>query len=152
MLLVLLLLSVAEFGGVVQHLVRDAVHVQRLVAGAISFNVARPIASISLLLCLHAKAHTRFDLKLDNGLMTVVELVTEVLTHQLLLVLFHVNKLLFFQNALQDLVTRSLVHVKNFFSYNSIYAFRRQMVEHVPVCIFVQMLVPEGLYRVFRHI
>ena len=97
-------------------------HIQRLVA-LVSPIVARTVTRIPLLLRLHAEAHARFYFELDHGLMAQVELVSEILAQQLLLALFHVCKLLFFQNALQDLITGDLVHVKNFFSYNSIDTF-----------------------------
>ena len=97
-------------------------HIQRLVA-LVSPIVARTVTRIPLLLRLHAEAHARFNFEFDHGLMAQVELVSEILAQQLLLALFHVCKLLFFQNALQDLITGDLVHVKNFFSYNSIDTF-----------------------------
>ena len=101
---------------------RDAVHIQRLVA-LVSPIVAGSVARVPLLLSFHTETHARFYFELDHGLMAQVELVSEVLAQQLLVALFHVCKLLFFQNALQDLITGDLVHVKNFFSYNSIDTF-----------------------------
>ena len=116
------LAALTQVGGSVQHLVRDAVHIQRLVA-LVSPIVACTVTRVPLLLRFHAEAHARFYFELDHGLMAQVELVSEVLAQQLLLALFHVCKLLLFQNALQDLIAGDLVHVKNFFSYNSIDTF-----------------------------
>ena len=116
------LAALTQVGGSVQHLVRDAVHIQRLVA-LVSPIVACTVTRVPLLLRFHAEAHARFYFELDHGLMAQVELVSEVLAQQLLVALFHVCKLLLFQNALQDLIAGDLVHVKNFFSYNSIDTF-----------------------------
>ena len=45
----------------------------------------------------------------------------------------HVLSLLLLKNALKDAIAADLVHVKNFVSYDSLDAFGRQVVNHVPV-------------------
>ena len=71
------LVALTQVGGSVQHLVRDAVHIQRLVA-LVSPIVACTVTRVPLLLRFHAEAHARFYFELDHGLMAQVELVSEV--------------------------------------------------------------------------
>lgn len=110
------------------HLICDTVHVQRLV-GPVSSIIRCFVAR----LLDHAQSHSRLDLKIHHGLVSVVEFYAEILADGLLVTLFHVSDLLLFQDALEDAITRGFVHVKNFVSYDSFDTFGRQMVEHVPV-------------------
>ena len=92
----------------VMHLVRDAVHMQRLVAHS---PILSRLVSATWLRRYHAETHSRLDLEFHRGLMPLVQLIAEVLAVGLLTDPFHVCNLLLLQDALENAIARGFVHV-----------------------------------------
>ena len=111
------------------HVISDAVtiHIQRLIA------TIRTPPSLLVAIGGHAETHPRLDLQVHDSLVSLVELVSQVLPYQLLAFLPDIIYLFLFQDALKDAIARDLVHVKDFVGYNSIHAFRGQVIQHAPV-------------------
>jgi len=85
-------------------------------------------------------------------LVTIGELVTQVLPECLLLLAADIIDLLVLEDALQDAIACLAVHLQDFVSYDFAHTFLRQVVESTPVMVFVHEIVLHALDWVLVHI
>jgi hypothetical protein len=63
-----------------------------------------------------------------------------------------VFNLFLFEDVLENTVAGYLIHVKNFVSYDSLDTLGRQVVDHAPVRVFMQFLIPKSFLRVLSNV
>jgi len=71
--------------------------------------------------------------------------------HRLLLALDIIN-LLFFQDALQNAITRLFIHGEDFVGYDFLHTLGRQVIQRPPILMPVHKVIFHALNRVFVHI